>query len=188
MAGSNATTCRNNECIGVLEPEIGAQQSICRTLHHIRKFSLNFLFTAGNFLVCRSSPPGGYAVTPSGYSSIPYLEFLICTYAQIFMAEPDNQGGYAVTPHPLPWASPGRSLGAKFDANGDLLIANAPLGLLQLASPGDAQSQRLLLLTGRVSDESPLSSGYPIEFANSLDVAADGTVYFTSSTDVVPYR
>lgn len=113
---------------------------------------------------------------------------LVDKHGQIFMAEPDNQGGYAVTPHPLPWASPGRSLGAKFDANGDLLIANAPLGLLQLASPGDAQSQRLLLLTGRVSDESPLSAGYPIEFANSLDVAADGTVYFTSSTDVVPYR
>jgi hypothetical protein len=108
--------------------------------------------------------------------------------AQIFIAMPDGQGGYAVTPQPLAWASPGRSLGVKFDSNGDLLIANAPLGLLQLASPGDTQHQRLLLLTGRVSDESLLSAGYPIEFANSLDVAEDGTIYFTSSTDVVPYR
>jgi hypothetical protein len=105
---------------------------------------------------------------------------------QIFIATPDGQGNYAASP--LAWASPGRSLGVKFDANGDLLIANAPLGLLQLVSPGDTQQQRLLLLTGRVSDESALSAGYPIEFANSLDVAADGTIYFTSSTDVVPYR
>jgi hypothetical protein len=113
---------------------------------------------------------------------------LVRSVLQIFIATPDDHHGYAVTPQPLAWASPGRVLGAKFDANGDLLIANAPLGLLQLASPGDTQQQRLLLLTGRVSDESPLSAGYPIEFANSLDVAEDGTVYFSSSTDVVPYR
>lgn len=60
--------------------------------------------------------------------------------------------------------------------------------VLQLVNPGDAEQQKLVLAAGRVSDESPLLPGYPIEFANSIDVAMDGTVYFTSSTDVLSYK
>lgn len=71
---------------------------------------------------------------------------------------------------------------------GNLYLANAPLGLLQLVAPGDLQHQKLLLATGRVADESPLMAGYPVEFANSIDIAADGTVYLTTSTDVLPYK
>jgi hypothetical protein len=55
-------------------------------------------------------------------------------------------------------------------------------------NPGDAELQKLVLAAGRVSDESPLLPGYPIEFANSLDVGLDGVVYFTSSTDVLTYK
>jgi hypothetical protein len=31
-------------------------------------------------------------------------------------------------------------------------------------------------------------AGYPVEFANSLDIAADGTVFLSTSTDVLPYK
>jgi hypothetical protein len=57
-----------------------------------------------------------------------------------------------------------------------------------LVNPGDAELQKLVLAAGRVSDESPLLPGYPIEFANSLDVGLDGVVYLTSSTDVLTYK
>jgi hypothetical protein len=53
---------------------------------------------------------------------------------------------------------------------------------------GDAESQKLILATGRISDESPLLPGYPVEFANALDIASDGTVYFSCSTDVLAYK
>jgi hypothetical protein len=58
----------------------------------------------------------------------------------------------------------------------------------QLVYPGDQEQQKLVLAAGRVSDESPLLAGYPIEFANGIDVAMDGMVYFSSSTDVLPYK
>jgi hypothetical protein len=184
---------------------------------------------------------------------------------QIFIAEPDGHGDYSITQEPLAYSSPGRTLGVKFDAEGNLYMANSPLGLLQLVAPGeaalyassttaipwqcctllassavlvclrcsgqkaptcstlavpacravpgpvlhavcvsplcltrhvpvcpasagDAQEQKLILATGRVSDESPLLAGYPVEFANSLDIASDGTVYFSCSTDVLAYK
>jgi len=37
---------------------------------------------------------------------------------QIFIADPDGQGGFTVPKEPLAWSSPGRTLGAKFDAGG----------------------------------------------------------------------
>lgn len=108
--------------------------------------------------------------------------------AQIFVATPDGSGGYSVPDEPLAWSSPGRTLGVKWGPDGSLYMANAPLGLLQLVAPGDVEAQKLLLATGRVSDDSPLKPGHPIEFANSLDIGADGTVYLSSSTDVLPYK
>jgi hypothetical protein len=59
---------------------------------------------------------------------------------------------------------------------------------VQLQAPGDVQRQRLLLASGRVSDESPLMAGFPVEFANALDIKSDGTVLFSHSTDVIPYK
>ncbi len=55
-------------------------------------------------------------------------------------------------------------------------------------NPGDKEHQKLVLAAGRVSDDSPLLPGYPIEYANSVDVGLDGIVYFTSSTDVLSYK
>lgn len=51
---------------------------------------------------------------------------------QIFIATPDGQGGYSIPDEPLAWSSPGATLGVKFDQGGNLYIANAPLGLLQV--------------------------------------------------------
>jgi sugar lactone lactonase YvrE len=109
--------------------------------------------------------------------------------SQIFIATPDGAGGYTPSPEPVAYASPGRSLGAAWDPQGSsLYIANSPLGLLELEAAGSATAQRLLLGTGRVSDESPLLPGYPVEFANGIDIASDGTVYLSCSTDVLAYK
>ncbi|KAF8057272.1 OXSR1 [Scenedesmus sp. PABB004] len=113
---------------------------------------------------------------------------LVDKWGQIFIATPDGAGGYALPDEPLAYSSPGRTLGAAFDAAGDLYIANSPLGLLQLVSPGGGEAQRLLLAAGRVADESPLMPGHPVEFANDLDIASDGTVYLSCSTDVLAYK
>jgi len=51
---------------------------------------------------------------------------------QIYIATPDGQGGYSLPEEPLAWSSPGRTLGVQFDLGADLVIANAPLGLLQV--------------------------------------------------------
>lgn len=122
------------------------------------------------------------AVAPDGSLGI------VDKFGRIYIAPPDGKGGYTVPEEPLAWSSPGATLGVKFDLAGSLYIANSPLGLLQLVNPGDAEQQKLVLASGRVSDESPLLPGYPVEFANSIDIAMDGTVYFSSSTDVLSYK
>lgn len=53
--------------------------------------------------------------------------------SQIFIATPDGAGGYSIPDEPLAWSSPGATLGVKFDWAGNLYIANAPLGLLQVS-------------------------------------------------------
>lgn len=58
----------------------------------------------------------------------------------------------------------------------------------QLVSPGEAEVQKLVLAAGRVSDDSPLLPGYPIEFANAMDIGRDGVVYLSVSTDVLTYK
>lgn len=58
----------------------------------------------------------------------------------------------------------------------------------QLLYPGDVEQQRLVLSAGRVADESPLMAGFPLEFVNALDIGADGTVFFSHSSDVIPYK
>lgn len=113
---------------------------------------------------------------------------LVDKYGKIFLGMPDGKGGYSIPQEPLAHSYPGRTLGVKFDAEGSLYMANAPLGLLKLVNPGDKDQQKLVLATGRVSDESPLMAGFPMEFADDLDIASDGTVYFSSATDVLAYK
>eukprot|EP00878_Enallax_costatus_P020231 GHUV01021380.1.p1 GENE.GHUV01021380.1~~GHUV01021380.1.p1 ORF type:complete len:200 (+),score=43.14 GHUV01021380.1:139-738(+) len=126
--------------------------------------------------------PETVAVAPDGRLG------LVDKYGKIFIATPDGKGGYSIPQEPLAHSYPGRTLGVKFDEQGNLYIANAPLGLLQLVNPGDKDEQKLLLATGRVSDESSLLAGFPVEFANAIDIGSDGTVYFSCSTDVLAYK
>lgn len=42
---------------------------------------------------------------------------------------------------------------------------------------------KLVILSNQVSADSPLSPGVNTNYANDLDIAKDGTVYFTTSTD-----
>lgn len=44
----------------------------------------------------------------------------------------------------------------------------------------------ITLLATHVSQSSPIDPGSEITYANDLAIASDGTVYFTSCTDIVP--
>jgi sugar lactone lactonase YvrE len=50
----------------------------------------------------------------------------------------------------------------------------------------DSQSKDIVLLTTHVSASSPIDPGSQITYANDLAIASDGTIYFTSCTDIVP--
>ncbi len=64
----------------------------------------------------------------------------------------------------------GRPLGLAFDHSGRLLVANAYLGLQSVSRDGTIE-----LLTDRVD-------GRRIEYADDLDIAADGTIYFSDAS------
>jgi sugar lactone lactonase YvrE len=64
----------------------------------------------------------------------------------------------------------GRPLGLAFDPSGNLIVADAVTGLLSVAPNG--------LLTVLANE----AEGLPFKFTNDLDVAADGTIYFTDSS------
>jgi sugar lactone lactonase YvrE len=50
----------------------------------------------------------------------------------------------------------------------------------------DSQSKDVTLLTTHVSSSSAIDPGSQITYANDLAIASDGTIYFTSCTDIVP--
>ncbi|MCA0893919.1 SMP-30/gluconolactonase/LRE family protein [Microbulbifer agarilyticus] len=64
----------------------------------------------------------------------------------------------------------GRPLGLAFDQQGNLIVADAFLGLLSI-SPSGVQT----LLTNKLGES-------PILYANNLDIASDGTIYFTDAS------
>jgi len=64
----------------------------------------------------------------------------------------------------------GRPLGLAFDGAGNLLVADAERGLLRI----DAQGNLTVLASGH--------RGIPFLFADDLDVAPDGTVYFSDAS------
>jgi hypothetical protein len=47
---------------------------------------------------------------------------------------------------------------------------------------------RVEILANTIAADSPIAPGAPITYANDLDIAPDGTVYFTSCSDIVPQR
>lgn len=64
----------------------------------------------------------------------------------------------------------GRPLGLKFDQLGNLIVCDSTLGLLSID-----ESKRIVVLTNTVDGEK-------INLAKSLDIASDGTIYFTEAT------
>jgi sugar lactone lactonase YvrE len=68
----------------------------------------------------------------------------------------------------------GRPLGLKFESTGNLIVADANKGLLSIAP--DAS---ITVLTTE-------SDGIPFRCTNDLDIAADGTIYFTDASDKFP--
>jgi sugar lactone lactonase YvrE len=64
----------------------------------------------------------------------------------------------------------GFPLGLHFDAKGDLIVAVKGIGLLSLDPFGNSS-----MLTNKVN-------GTPITYANDLDIASNGTIYFSDSS------
>lgn len=72
---------------------------------------------------------------------------------------------------PEDWADTGgRPLGMDFDASGNLIVADAYKGLLSIDKSG-----KVTLLT----DE---ADGIPIRYADDVDVASDGKIYFSDAS------
>ncbi|WP_027000426.1 SMP-30/gluconolactonase/LRE family protein [Eisenibacter elegans] len=71
----------------------------------------------------------------------------------------------------------GRPLGLRFDAKGQLYIADAYKGLLRL----DPSSGQLNLLTNT-------ADSLPFKFTDDLDIARDGTVYFSDASYKFAYH
>ncbi|MBU2675738.1 MAG: SMP-30/gluconolactonase/LRE family protein [Gammaproteobacteria bacterium] len=64
----------------------------------------------------------------------------------------------------------GRPLGLEFDSVGNLLVANGTLGVQRIDATG-----KVTLLTNEVG-------GMPIGYADDLDIASDGRVYFSDAS------
>ena len=48
----------------------------------------------------------------------------------------------------------------------------------------ERETGKVVILTSQVSDDSPKAPGSVINYANDVDIAKDGTVYFTTSVDI----
>jgi sugar lactone lactonase YvrE len=68
----------------------------------------------------------------------------------------------------------GRPLGLAFDLNGNLIVADAIKGLLSVS------------LDGAINVLSTGADGVPFGCTNDLDIAADGTIYFTDASSKFP--
>lgn len=78
----------------------------------------------------------------------------------------DKDGG-----NPARWAETGgRPLGIDFDGAGNLIVADAYRGLLSIAP-----DSTITVLTNELN-------GDPIRYANDVDVAADGKIYFSDAS------
>lgn len=70
----------------------------------------------------------------------------------------------------------GRPLGMKFDPKGNLIVADAGKGLLSV----DPKGSIMILATS--------ADGVPFKCTDALDVAKDGTIYFTDASDKFPLK
>eukprot|EP00882_Tetradesmus_deserticola_P023565 GHRQ01025656.1.p1 GENE.GHRQ01025656.1~~GHRQ01025656.1.p1 ORF type:complete len:145 (+),score=36.02 GHRQ01025656.1:617-1051(+) len=105
-------------------------------------------------------------------------------FGGVFEAFETQDGRFELNRTAKAWLGPGRPLGAAFDAQGNMIICDALKGILML----EKDSNRVVILTNRVSKSSPIDPDSPIIYANDLDVAKDGSIYFTTSVDVSTHR
>eukprot|EP00878_Enallax_costatus_P006815 GHUV01007143.1.p1 GENE.GHUV01007143.1~~GHUV01007143.1.p1 ORF type:complete len:316 (+),score=46.82 GHUV01007143.1:490-1437(+) len=105
-------------------------------------------------------------------------------YNHLYEAWPDTAapGGYKLNTQPLAKLGAGRPLGYHFDHEGNLIVCDSLKGLIKYGYTSGA----ITLVATHVSDTSPLDPGSEITYANDLAIASDGTIYFTSCTDIVP--
>jgi sugar lactone lactonase YvrE len=80
--------------------------------------------------------------------------------------EPDGTGMKVIAD------TKGRPLGMRFDAQGQLIVADAVRGLLSISTE-----------TGEIAVLSTEHGGRPFRFADDLDIGADGTIYFSDASD-----
>jgi len=73
----------------------------------------------------------------------------------------------------------GAPLGMQFDHNDNLIVCDAMKGLLQV----DVNTGAVSILAAKVSNTSPISPGAPLRFVDDLDIASDGTIYFSDASD-----
>mmetsp|Transcript_29240 Transcript_29240/g.73438 ORF Transcript_29240/g.73438 Transcript_29240/m.73438 type:complete len:330 (+) Transcript_29240:181-1170(+) len=90
--------------------------------------------------------------------------------------EPDAVPG-AASSEAAPLECQFKTLAAKYLPNGTLLAANAPLGLVRVDQTHGECRQTVLT-------DSVTATGERIFWAGGLDVAPDGTVYFSDSSDL----
>ncbi len=64
----------------------------------------------------------------------------------------------------------GRPLGIKFDRHGNLVVCDAHKGLLSIDPQGNMRTL------------AKAAEGAPLNFTNALDIASDGTIYFTDAS------
>ena len=64
----------------------------------------------------------------------------------------------------------GRPLGIDFDNNGNLIVADAFRGLLSISQDGS------------ITELATVADGIPIRYANDVDVAGDGKIYFSDAS------
>lgn len=82
---------------------------------------------------------------------------------------------FRLRPKPLTRLGLGRPLGFHADKDGNLIVCNAGVGLQKV----EKDTHKISLLTGRGPE--PDGNITDIAYANDLDIAPDGTIYFTDS-------
>eukprot|EP00891_Asterochloris_glomerata_P008778 jgi/Astpho2/8778/e_gw1.00128.33.1_t len=113
---------------------------------------------------------------------------IVGPHGELFM--PNERGQVLMAPSGSAtlqeWAfTGGRGLGGKVDADGNLILLPARLqGLIKV----DARTRQTTILAARVSPGTGAGEGSEILFADDLDIASDGTIYFTDMAAVQPVR
>lgn len=110
--------------------------------------------------------------------------FLLDKFGYVFkgaiMERPNGVLSVQLDKHAYAYLGPGRPLGAELDKDGNLIICDSLKGLIML----EKYSKRVVILANRVWARSDIDAGSEISYANDLAIAHNGTIYFSSSTDI----